>query len=73
MSLEGNIESKGRWIRGIMGIVFLGAALALVFLTPPTGVRRLVVVVLAFGGIFTIYEALRGWCVLRAMGMKTRF
>ena len=73
MTLECNIERKGRWIRGIMGIVFLGTALSLIFLTPPTGLRRLVVVLLAFGGIFTIYEALRGWCLLRALGMKTRF
>jgi len=73
MPLECNIDRKGRLIRGIMGIVFLGAALTLIFLTPPTGVRRLVVVLLAFVGIFTIYEAVRGWCILRAMGRKTRF
>ena len=73
MALECNIESKGRWIRGIGGIVFLGTALALIFFTPPTGLRRLVVLILAFGGIFTIYEAVRGWCVFRALGFKTRF
>jgi len=73
MAFECNIERKGRWIRGMMGLVFLGTALALIFLTPPTGVRRLIVVILAFGGIFTIYEGVRGWCVLRALGMKTRF
>lgn len=73
MSFECNIETRGRWIRGIAGIVFLGTALVLVFLTPPTGLQRLIVVVLTFAGIFTIFEALKSWCAFRAMGVKTRF
>lgn len=54
-------------------MVFLGTALALVFLIPPTGLRRLIVVILTFGGVFTIFEALKSWCALRAMGIKTSF
>lgn len=28
--------------------------------------------VLAFAGLFTLFEALRGWCLLRACGIKTK-
>jgi hypothetical protein len=27
---------------------------------------------LAVGGVFVLFEALRGWCVMRACGIKTR-
>jgi len=29
-------------------------------------------VVLAVLGVFVLFEALRGWCVMRACGIKTR-
>jgi uncharacterized membrane protein len=32
-----------------------------------------VIGVLAGSGIFALYEALRGWCVLRACGIKTKY
>jgi hypothetical protein len=28
---------------------------------------------LAAGGVFCLFEALRGWCVARACGLKTRW
>ena len=28
--------------------------------------------VLAVSGVFVLFEAVRGWCVLRACGLKTR-
>jgi hypothetical protein len=27
---------------------------------------------LALAGLFVLFEALRGWCILRACGIKTR-
>lgn len=30
-------------------------------------------IVLAIMGGFTMFEALRGWCALRACGLKTKF
>jgi hypothetical protein len=30
-------------------------------------------IVLFLGGAFCIFEALRGWCALRACGIKTKF
>jgi hypothetical protein len=73
MDMTCNIDSKGRLIRGSIGLVFIAAALALVFILPATGWRRLLVLILALGGIFSLFEALRGWCAFRALGMKTRF
>tara|TARA_B100001559_G_C16457246_1_gene602197 strand:+ start:212 stop:385 length:174 start_codon:yes stop_codon:yes gene_type:complete len=29
------------------------------------------VAAIAFGGLFTIWEARAGWCIVRAMGFKT--
>ncbi len=64
-----NLESKGRWVRGIMGVLALAAA----------AIGRLaadwnawVCVLLACYGLFAIFEAVRGWCVIRACGIKTR-
>lgn len=61
-----NIDSKGRLIRGIAALLcFVGAAFA--FKASPW-----------FGGllltsaIFISFEALKGWCVLRACGIKTK-
>jgi len=73
MDMTCNINARGRLIRGALGLVLMGAALLLVFLLPATGWRRLLVLILTFGAIFTLFEALRGWCAVRALGIKTRF
>jgi hypothetical protein len=62
-----NLAAKGRWVRGGMGLLLLlgsGALLLAGWLVPGA--------LLLLGGVFTIVEALRGWCVLRACGLKTR-
>ncbi len=51
----------------------IAAALLLVFFVPATGWRRLLVLILTLGAIFTLFEALRGWCAFRALGIKTPF
>ena len=74
MDMKCNIDSRGRLIRGRHGArCLLASALLLVFLLPATGWRRLLVLILTLGAIFTLFEALRGWCAVRAMGIKTRF
>jgi hypothetical protein len=62
-----NISGTGRVLRGILaGTLFAPAILASSFPWP----ARLG---LAIGGGFVAFEALRGWCALRACGVKTRF
>jgi hypothetical protein len=62
-----NIGNQGRLVRGLGALgLFIGAWFAF-------GVATwLGIVLLAFGG-FALFEALRGWCGLRACGIKTRF
>lgn len=72
MVMTCNIDSRGRLVRALVGLVLIGAALILVFALPPAGWRRALVVALTLGGIFCLFEARAGWCAVRAMGMKTR-
>ncbi len=72
MAMTCNIDARGRLLRALIGLVFIVAALVLVFALPPTGWRRALVVVLTLGGIFCLFEARAGWCAVRAMGIKTR-
>jgi len=61
-----NIDNKGRLFRGLAALV-LFAASAFGFAQPIwLGVSLLV------AGGFVTFEALRGWCLLRACGVKTR-
>jgi hypothetical protein len=61
-----NINSTGRLVRALGALVLLIGAgfgfLASVWLGAG----------LAVSGVFVLFEALRGWCVLRACGIKTR-
>ncbi len=61
-----NIDTKGRLVRGLGALVLLVGA----------GFGFTVSLWLGFGllaaGIFVGFEALRGWCVMRACGIKTR-
>ena len=61
-----NIGNQGRLLRGLGALgLFVGAWFAF-------GVSTwLGIVLLALGG-FALFEALRGWCGLRACGIKTR-
>ena len=62
-----NIDGKGRVIRGI-GALALGIA---AFLAWPHS--RVAGVSLTVAAAFVAFEAVRGWCVARACGVKTRF
>jgi hypothetical protein len=75
MALTCNIDARGKRARLISGILQLVAAVCVAgFWGWPTGSRIAWVFasVLMIGGAFTVFEARAGWCVLRAMGMKTR-
>lgn len=73
MPVTCNIDARGRLLRAMIGLVLLVIALALVFMFPPSGWRRVVVVILTVGGVFCLFEARAGWCAVRAMGIRTRF
>jgi hypothetical protein len=71
-----NIDAKGKLIRLIYGIALalIGVALV-VFWAWGSGSALAWVVSLALllGGAFAVFEARSGWCVIRAMGIRTPF
>ena len=61
-----NIDNKGRIVRGIIAVALLvGAACA-------WKTSLVITSILALAGAFTAFEAIRGWCGLRACGIKTK-
>jgi len=63
-----NIERRGRIFRGIMAVILFAAA----FFAHREGIEWLAVM-LAISALVGVVEAARGWCVLRACKIKTRF
>ena len=62
-----NLERKGRLIRAAGALALLAGA-AIVF-----PLSRVAAVALAIGGLFVLFEAARGWCLLRACRIRTPF
>ncbi|MEI8290993.1 MAG: YgaP-like transmembrane domain [Verrucomicrobiota bacterium] len=62
-----NIKRQGRIARGVVGSLCLIAGIVLVDYKLWLGL------VFVVAGLFAIYEALRGWCLARACGIKTKF
>ena len=61
-----NIDQKGRLIRASIALgFFVAAGFGMVF-------SVWLGIVLGVAGIFTAIEALRGWCIARACGIKTK-
>tara|TARA_Y100001954_G_scaffold85117_1_gene93346 strand:+ start:339 stop:566 length:228 start_codon:yes stop_codon:yes gene_type:complete len=73
--MECNISHKGRLARLYTGIVAIVFGLVLALLTTlsvlPTTLGWIVVAGSIFGGAFAIFEARKGWCIVRAIGFKT--
>lgn len=63
--LTPNIERKGRIVRGVSAL-FLLAGAGYLFT-----VHWFPALILTLAGLFVLFEALRGWCVLRACKLKT--
>jgi hypothetical protein len=61
-----NLDSKGRLLRAAGAAALIGAGLWL----HETG-GWLCFALVAAGG-FVLFEAVRGWCVMRACGIKTK-
>lgn len=74
-TMECNIDQKGRLARLYTGIVAIVFGIALALLTYlsviPATLGWLAVAGSIFGGAFAIFEARKGWCIVRAVGIKT--
>ena len=76
MALECNIDARGKAVRMKLGIRLVILSLILTVLTYfetiPTTLGWLATAASFGGGAFTIWESRMGWCVIRAMGFKTK-
>jgi hypothetical protein len=61
-----NIDWRGRLVRGLGGAALVGGAIFSQAHWP------WLAVMLGMAGVFGLFEALRGWCLMRACGVKTR-
>ena len=75
MDLVCNIDAKGKAIRLLTGIFAILAGLTLAILVNLGTISLesywLLVSGSIIGGIFAMWEARAGWCVVRAIGIKT--
>jgi hypothetical protein len=74
MPLTCNIDSRGKLARLIYGLlmIVLGIILALLWAWPQGEIWKWVVsIACVAGGTFALFEARAGWCIVRAMGIKT--
>ena len=68
-----NIDHRGKKARFAGGVMVDLCGVALILVSVLTGSRRALTggVFLCVIGSFMIFEGARGWCALRAMGIKT--
>jgi hypothetical protein len=62
-----NLSHRGRMARGVIGALCLIAGIIV------AGDYTLWGLILVVAGLFAIFESIRGWCLLRACGIKTKF
>lgn len=62
-----NLDHRGRIARGVSGTLCLIAGIVVVDYKFWLGI------VLVAAGLFALFESLRGWCLVRACGIKTKF
>ena len=61
-----NIGFHGRLVRGVIGAMLLIAGIIM------ADHELWICLVLVTAGLFAIFEALRGWCLARACGIRTK-
>ena len=61
-----NIQRNGRIARGVIGSLCLVAGIIV------AGDYSLWGLILVAAGLFAIFESMRGWCLARACGIKTK-
>lgn len=62
-----NIDGRGRLIRGMLGTALVVGGVVL------CKYNLAAAIALIISGGFCLFEAVRGWCVMRACGVRTRF
>jgi hypothetical protein len=62
-----NLDRHGRLARGVIGALCLIAGIIVVDYVLWLGL------IFVAAGLFAIFESLRGWCLVRACGIKTKF
>ena len=74
MRLACNIDQRGRKARIVGGAVvdLCGSALIVVGVRASSLPTLAVGIILCVTGSFMIFEGARGWCALRAAGIKTK-
>jgi hypothetical protein len=74
--MQCNIDAKGRRVRIFSGVVCCAIAVILAgisyFRVEILSWLDAIALVLFIGGAFQIFEGMKGWCVVRAVGIKTR-
>lgn len=74
MALTCNIDARGKAARLIYGVLMLGIGALMVWLWAwQSGgiISWFCSSCVMLAGLFAIFEARAGWCVLRAMGVRT--
>ena len=62
-----NINRQGRIARGVVGSLFLIPGIIIA-----GDIKWWAGLFLVVPGLFAIFEAVRGWCIVRACGLKTK-
>lgn len=75
MALVCNIDPYGRTLRYRIGFTLLGLGVLTGAVAARFGSKAGLVLggLLVAGGLFSLFEANRGWCAARALGFKTKF
>ncbi len=63
-----NLEPTGRLVRAVAGLVIFNAALV----AAVVGGSPALTISLAIISAFLFFQAVRGWCLMRACGIKTK-
>mgnify|MGYP006082463665 CR=1 FL=1 len=70
-----NIDAKGQVVRLITGVIAVSVGLVMALLITQNMLSSEVYWIPAIGsiagGMFAMWEARTGWCVVRAMGIRT--
>lgn len=61
-----NIDRRGRWMRLLAGLAMIAGAVWLWKIDQTFWACGLIAM-----GLLSVFESLRGWCIMRAFGFKT--
>ena len=62
-----NLDASGRRARGVLGTIVLIAGIIIA-----GDILWWLGLIFVVAGLFAIFEAVRGWCLLRACGIRTK-